>query len=185
MFLYVGSAKLYIGSGRVVTRGKSREKIRQLKAQKFLSKISLNFEHKFPGSAGRALRIWYIVRVFTGIKFLHLLLHVDSKTRWWKQFRHKKRLIKSYDLHGQYRMLQQVMIFCSGSSPHHSTKTAWSRLKIYSNPSVTQKTKKDKLILIINRDQVLDTKISVRIDGKMLPVERRGHLSFLDGRFFL
>ena len=151
MFLYVGSAKLYIGSGRVVTRGKSREKIRQLKAQKFLSKISLNFEHKFPGSAGRALRIWYIVRVFTGIKFLHLLLHVDSKTRWWKQFRHKKRLIKSYDLHGQYRMLQQVMIFCSGSSPHHSTKTAWSRLKIYSNPSVTQKTKKGSYILIIDR----------------------------------
>ena len=72
MFLYAGRVELYIGPGRVVTGGKIREKIRQLEAQKFLSKISLNFEHKFPGSAGRALRIWYIVRVFTGIKFLHL-----------------------------------------------------------------------------------------------------------------
>ena len=151
IYLYAGRVELHIGPGRVVMGGQRWEKERQLKARKFLSKISLKSEHNFPGSAGRALRIWYIVRVFTGIKFLHLLLHVDSKTRWWKQFRHKKRLIKSYDLHGQYRMLQQVMIFCSGSSPHHSTKTAWSRLKIYSNPSVTQKTKKDKLILIINR----------------------------------
>ena len=58
MFLYVGRVKLYIGPGRVVTGGKSRERIGQLKAQKFLSKISLKSEHSFPGSAGRALRIW-------------------------------------------------------------------------------------------------------------------------------
>ena len=151
MFLYVGRVKLYIGPGRVVTGGQRWEKVRQLKAQKFLSDISLKSEHNFPGSAGRALRIWYIVRVFTGIKFLHLLLHVDSKTRWWKQLRHKKRLIKPYHLHDQRRMLQRSWHFGPAHLLIIAQKQSGVDWKIYSNLSVTQKTKKDKLILIIDR----------------------------------